>query len=147
MAPLHMMLLAGEKLLSKFRVTVVAGVIEQEGLILIGQRKPEDKHGMKWEFPGGKVEAGESTREALQRELEEELCIQAVIGDEIARYEYQYRNRTPILLVFHRVEKYQGEPRCSEFNAIQWTTRESLPDFDFLEGDIDFVRRLAAHEL
>ncbi len=65
---------------------VVAGVIVRNGLYLIGQRKNGDRHPLKWEFPGGKVERGETPREALARELQEELGIAAVIGREIARY-------------------------------------------------------------
>lgn len=133
--------------MSKFRLTVVAGVIEKDGLILIGQRKADDKHPLKWEFPGGKVEMGEQPRDALQRELEEELCIQAVIGEELARYDYRYRGRSPIELVFYRIRRFQGEPRCSEFNEIRWEKRETLPTYDFLEGDFDFVHRLARREL
>ena len=59
---------------------VVAAVIERDGQILIGQRKARGRHGLKWEFPGGKVEPGEEPRAALARELREELAIEAVIG-------------------------------------------------------------------
>lgn len=133
--------------LSKFRLTVVAGLIEKDGLVLIGQRRTDDKHPLKWEFPGGKVETGESFQDALQRELEEELCIQAVIGAEVARYDYKYKGKSPIQLVFYRIPHYNGEPRCSAFNEIRWEKREALPTYDFLEGDHDFVRRLANHEV
>jgi 8-oxo-dGTP diphosphatase len=133
--------------LSRFRLTVVAGLIEREGRILIGQRRKDDRHPLKWEFPGGKVEPGETAREALQRELEEELSIQAVIGEEVARYDYQYRTGSPLYLVFYRVARYQGEPRNSEFNEIRWEIREALPAYDFLDGDRDFVGRLARREL
>jgi mutator protein MutT len=61
-------------------VDVVAAVIERAGLILIGQRKPRGRHALKWEFPGGKVEPGEGSRDALVRELREELGIEARIG-------------------------------------------------------------------
>ena len=66
---------------------VVAGVIGRDGLILIGQRPPGKSHPMEWEFPGGKIETGESPREALARELREELEIEAHIGREIQRYQ------------------------------------------------------------
>ena len=105
---------------------------------------PEDSHSLKWEFPGGKVEPGESYAEALKRELEEELSIQAVIGDEIARHQHQYRGRRPFLLVFLRVESFTGEPRNNVFAEIRWAKREELPGYDFLEGDREFVRSLAA---
>ena len=130
-----------------FRVVVAAGVIERDGQILIGQRRIGDTHPLKWEFPGGKVEAGESPRDGLQRELEEELCIQAIIGTELIRYEYQYPGRSPILLIFFRVDSYQGEPRSSAFAQIRWEARERLPEYDFLDGDRDFVKRLASNEI
>lgn len=129
------------------RLVVVAAVIRKDGHILIGQRQKGDSHEFKWEFPGGKVEDGEQPHEALQRELEEELCIQAHIGPEIIRYEYHYPRRRPILLIFHSITDFIGEPRCSAFEQIRWETPERLPEYDFLDGDIDFVRRLAKGEI
>ena len=88
--------------------TVVAAVIERDGQVLIGQRPAGKRHGLKWEFPGGKVEPGEAPEDALRRELEEELGIQAVIGVEIADYEYTYPGREPIRLIFFTVEEFTG---------------------------------------
>jgi 8-oxo-dGTP diphosphatase len=127
-------------------IVVVAALIEREGLILIGQRKSTDTHPFKWEFPGGKVERGESPIAALERELWEELSIRAKIGREVVRYEHQYANRPPLLLIFHLVHEYEGEPACTEFEQIRWEAREKLPRYDFLEGDADLVRRLARRE-
>ncbi|MEX2261197.1 MAG: (deoxy)nucleoside triphosphate pyrophosphohydrolase [Bryobacteraceae bacterium] len=124
--------------------TVVAAVIERDGRILICQRKPDQLHPLKWEFPGGKVEAGESAPGALLRELREELDIAAGIGDEITRYEYRYPERKPILLIFYRVTRFTGEPRNLVFERVAWERPEALPAYDFLEGDVEFVRRLAA---
>jgi len=126
---------------------VVAAVVERDGRILVCQRKAGARHELKWEFPGGKVEAGETPRQALQRELEEELGIQADIGAEIVRYEYRYHARATILLIFFRVTEYSGEPKNLDFTAIRWEARERLPHYDFLDGDVDFVRRLARGEL
>lgn len=122
---------------------VVAAVIERDGRILIGQRKKEDRHPLKWEFPGGKVEANETPREALVRELREELSIEAVIGPEMIRYEFSYARRAPILLIFHRVTQFQGEPVSAEFEQIRWESPLKLSNYDFLEGDFDFIRLLA----
>ena len=74
---------------------VVAAVIERDGLILIGQRPPGKSHALEWEFPGGKVEPGESPRAALARELREELEIEAHIGREMTRYRFTYRSASP----------------------------------------------------
>lgn len=123
---------------------VVAALIEREGQVLICQRKAGDRHDLKWEFPGGKVELGEDPRAALARELEEELAIQASIGGEVTRYEFRYPKRAPILLVFYEVREYRGEPSNRGFEQIRWEARERLPEYDFLEGDVEFVRRLTS---
>jgi 8-oxo-dGTP diphosphatase len=125
---------------------VVAAVIERDGDILVCQRRQGDRHALKWEFPGGKVEPGETPRAALKRELVEELLLDAIIGPEIVRYEYRYPGRSRILLVFHRVNEFAGEPRNRIFEEIRWERRERLPEYDFLEGDRDFVRRLSGGE-
>jgi len=126
---------------------VVAGVLHREGKLLIGQRMADDRHALKWEFPGGKVEIGETPKEALARELREELAIEAVVGREIARYEQATRRRSPLLLLFHAIESYVGEPQGVTFEQIRWEDPAKLPDYDFLDGDLDFVRRLAMGRL
>jgi len=123
--------------------TVVAAVIEQNHRILICQRARGQAHELKWEFPGGKLEPGEAPRDALRRELREELAIEAVLDGEITRYEYAYPGRAPILLIFFRVMEFMGEPRNLVFERIEWEPRERLPQYDFLEGDVDFVKQMA----
>ncbi len=122
---------------------VVAGVLQRDSKLLIGQRMAQDRHGLKWEFPGGKVEAGETPKQALTRELREELGIEAVVGVEIARYEHSTANRSPLILLFHKVESYTGEPQPNTFEQILWEDAGNLPSYDFLDGDLDFVRRIA----
>ena len=121
-------------------VQVVAAIIERDGRILIGQRQPEQSYPLKWEFPGGKVEAGESPEDALERELEEELAIRGAAGDEIARYEYTYPGKSAILLIFFRVKQFRGEPANMIFHDMRWELPRNLIDFDFVEGDRDFIR-------
>jgi 8-oxo-dGTP diphosphatase len=121
--------------------TVVAAVIEREGVVLVGQRKPGGNHPLKWEFPGGKVEPGETPEDAVIRELTEELGIHARIEGEITRYEYEYPGRSRILLIFYRVVEFDGEPRNLDFAQLKWVRRERLRDLDFLDGDVDFVRQ------
>lgn len=122
---------------------VVAAVIERDGRVLICQRNAAKRHALKWEFPGGKVEAGEEPAAALGRELEEELGIRAEIGAQIADYEYTYAGRAPIRLIFFGVTHFTGEIENREFHALRWEPRARLPEYDFLEGDVDFVRGLA----
>jgi 8-oxo-dGTP diphosphatase len=124
--------------------TVVAAVIERSGCVLIAQRKPTGQHPLKWEFPGGKVESGETPEAALLRELEEELGIRAQVDVEIARYEYQYPGRSPIQLIFYRVAEFSGEPRNLDFEQILWAPRDRLRHYDFLEGDAEFLKHYAS---
>jgi 8-oxo-dGTP diphosphatase len=121
--------------------TVVAAVIERDGRILITQRGADSWHPLKWEFPGGKVEAEETPEEVVVRELEEELAIQARIQGEIMRYEYQYPGRPPILLIFYRIVDFAGEPRNLQFEQMRWEALERLRGYDFLEGDREFLRK------
>jgi 8-oxo-dGTP diphosphatase len=125
-------------------IRVVAAVIERDDRqVLICQRKSTDRHALKWEFPGGKVEPDEEPRDALRRELQEELDITAEISEEISRYEFQYSGRTPILLMFFRVTAFTGELRNQIFERMIWESPANLPSYDFLDGDVDFVRRIA----
>jgi 8-oxo-dGTP diphosphatase len=110
--------------------------------MLACRRRADGAHPLKWEFPGGKVEPGELPADALRRELEEELGIEAEIGAEVTRYEYCYPGKRPILLIFYRVASFGGEPRNRVFHEIRWDAAARLRDYDFLEGDVDFVRTL-----
>jgi 8-oxo-dGTP diphosphatase len=123
--------------------TVVAAVIERDGRILIAQRKRTAQHPLKWEFPGGKVEPHETPEAAVVRELREELGIGAQVGPEIGRYEFQYQGRWPIMLMFYRVDEFSGEPKNLDFEQILWTPRDRLRDYDFLEGDAEFLNQYA----
>jgi len=120
-------------------VQVVAAILERGGRILIGQRQAAQSHPLEWEFPGGKVEPGETPDEALERELEEELAIRGARGNEITRYPYTYPGKDPIQLIFYRVTRYRGEPRNLIFNQMRWEPAESLASFDFVAGDRDFI--------
>jgi 8-oxo-dGTP diphosphatase len=119
---------------------VVAGIVRREDRILICRRTPQQSHPLKWEFPGGKVEPGETPARAIERELEEELDIRGVTSEEITRYEYAYPGKNPILLIFLRVKEFTGEPRNRIFHEIRWEPVPNLAAFDFLEGDRDFIR-------
>ncbi len=124
-------------------MNVVAAVIERDGRVLICQRKT-GRHALKWEFPGGKIERGESPDEALKRELREELRIDATIGDLLHSQTVRYGNGPVIHLRFYRVTVFTGEAVNTEFERIVWEQRALLATYDFLEGDLDFVRKLAS---
>jgi 8-oxo-dGTP diphosphatase len=122
---------------------VVAAILERDGRVLIGQRKAEQSHPLQWEFPGGKVEAGETPAQALARELEEELGITDAAGEQMTRYAYTYPGKNPIELIFYRVTSFRGEPHNLVFHELRWEPPGRMGDFDFVEGDRDFLRVLA----
>jgi 8-oxo-dGTP diphosphatase len=122
---------------------VVAAVIERDGRILIGQRKAGGRHALKWEFPGGKVEPGEEPRAAVVRELQEELGIEAVAGEQLDAYDVQYPGGPLTHLSFYRVTGFIGEPQNLDFEQIVWESPERLRDYDFLAGDIQFLKRFS----
>jgi 8-oxo-dGTP diphosphatase len=126
---------------------VVAGLIEKDGKLLVCQRTRHQTMPLKWEFPGGKIEEGEQPRDALRRELEEELGIVATIGDEVARIQHEYPNGGMVELRFFLVREYLGEIENRIFKDMQWSAPRALPSYDFLEADETLVRDLAAGKL
>jgi 8-oxo-dGTP diphosphatase len=121
---------------------VVAAVLERDGRILICQRKRGGRHALKWEFPGGKVEPGEDSSTALARELREELQIEASIGALLHAETVRYPIGPPIHLEFYQVTEFSGDPVNLEFEQIVWEDRRNLAGYDFLEGDLEFIKIL-----
>ena len=128
-------------------ITVAAGILKQDGRILICQRKRGGAFPLQWEFPGGKVEAGEDAQSCLRRELHEELAIEAEIGPEVSAFQYTYPNGFQVNLVFLRVSGYAGELSNQAFEQIRWVESNDLLDYDFLEADRALVARIARGEL
>jgi 8-oxo-dGTP diphosphatase len=126
---------------------VVAALITKEGKVLVCQRTRHQTMPLKWEFPGGKIEANEQPRDALRRELDEELGILATVGDEVARIQHEYPNGAMVELRFFVVREYQREIENRIFRDMQWAAPRDLPKFDFLEADQTLVRDLAAGKL
>jgi len=125
-------------------ITVVAAVIEQSGLILICQRRRGDQFELKWEFPGGKVQPGETPEEALRRELTEELQVSAKIGPELLRVRHTYAEMdAEIELVFFAATLGPETMMNRAFEKIVWAERARLPTYDFLPADRELVERLA----
>ncbi|HMK21048.1 MAG TPA: (deoxy)nucleoside triphosphate pyrophosphohydrolase [Terriglobales bacterium] len=126
---------------------VVAALIVRDGRILVCQRTRHQTMPLKWEFPGGKIEEGEQPRNALQRELEEELGVNAIIGDEVARLRHEYRRGNAVELRFFVVREYAGELENRIFRDMQWAYPAQLPSYDFLEADLKLVSDLATGKL
>lgn len=126
---------------------VVAALIVKDGKILVCQRTRHQTMPLKWEFPGGKIEEGEQPRDALRRELEEELGIDATIGEEIARIQHKYRTGSSVELRFYVVHEYKGELENRIFKDVRWSDRGDLPTYDFLEADLKLVEDVAKGKL
>jgi 8-oxo-dGTP diphosphatase len=122
---------------------VAALILNPAGKILVCQRTRHQVMPMKWEFPGGKIEPGEQPRDAMRRELEEELGIEADIGEEVARIQHVYKGGGSVELRFYLVRQYTGELENRIFRDVQWADRKDLPAYDFLEADLELVRNLA----
>ena len=126
---------------------IVRGTTEDGVEVLICQRKPDQPMSLKWEFPGGKIEAGESSEDALARELNEELGIKAVIGRRVARIRHKYRNGGAIDLQFFLVNDVDGELEHRIFNDMRWAPLGTLPGYDFLAADLGLIRDLSEGKL
>jgi mutator protein MutT len=122
---------------------IVAAIIKRNGRVLICQRAWNKVQPLRWEFPGGKVEAGEDERAALIRELREELAIQADVGPEVARLQHTYSETGPLELIFYAVDRFGGDPHNRVFESIEWVEPQRLPEYDFLEADRDLLAKLA----
>jgi 8-oxo-dGTP diphosphatase len=123
---------------------VVAALIVQDDKILICQRTKDQTMPLQWEFPGGKVEPNEELRDALRRELAEELGITATIGTRVAVIRHSYGNGNAVELHFYRVDQFQGEIQNLIFRDVRWVERHELPSYDFLEADVAFVKEIGA---
>jgi 8-oxo-dGTP diphosphatase len=145
--------------------TVVAAVITRNSRLLICQRRRDKAFPLKWEFPGGKVEAGESLTDALTREIWEELGVQVEIGREVYRTQHRYAELSaPIELVFYfakiagqndayELSDEKAATELAEFNAsgafkkVIWTGPAELPEYEFLEANSALVTRIASGSL
>lgn len=123
-------------------VQVSAGVLVRDGRVLACQRRADQSHAGRWEFPGGKREAGETAAECLRRELREELGIEAEIGAELWRVEHVYPERPAVALTFFRVDRFAGELRNLVFADLRWLAPAALGALDFLEADRALLARL-----
>ena len=121
-------------------LVVSASVVERDGRIMLCQRLPGAHNELKWEFPGGKLEPGESPEAALARELREELRLEVSVGRILDAVLYRYPDRE-VLVLFYRCRVTSGEPVPVDCNAIAWARPEALPGFDFAGADRAFVER------
>ena len=127
--------------------TVVAALLTRDAKLLVCQRRHDDKFPLLWEFPGGKVEAGETPQQALARELREELGVDAHIGDEVHRTRYHYDMlKEDLLLLFFRASLRDSTSLQNlAFEKFEWTDLSSLAQYEFLPADKELIGLVASH--
>jgi len=123
-------------------MNVVAGVLLNDGQVLICQRDDESDFPLKWEFPGGKVTSNEDPETALRRELVEELAIDVIPEEKMLEYTYQYPDDLSVHLQFYVIREFIPSPINLQFNRIEWVPVDQLDDYDFLEGDWKAIEHL-----
>jgi mutator protein MutT len=123
-------------------VKVAVGIFSREGSVLLCQRKKNARYGLKWEFPGGKFEDGETAEECLRRELHEELGVEADIGALFHREHHNYPDSGTFDVFYHLVPSFRGELVNAAFADIRWVPLNDLTGFDILEGNRGVVEKL-----
>ena len=113
---------------------VVAAIIKKDSHYLIAKRNRDKYMGLKWEFPGGKVEESETFEEALSREILEELNVSIDIHNKIAEEKYE-DNEINIVLHYFICTLNKGDLLLSEHEAIEWVAKEDFDHYDFVAGD------------
>ncbi|MCX6138613.1 MAG: (deoxy)nucleoside triphosphate pyrophosphohydrolase [Ignavibacteriales bacterium] len=121
------------------QISVVAGLIIEDGKILVCQRKQTARYPLQWEFPGGKLESGETIAECLRRELREELGIDALIGKEFHHHAWTYPDSGTFSVHYYFVDSYAGAPVNNVFEQIRWVPIADLPAIDMLEGNREVI--------
>ena len=127
----------------KRRVLVVAALIERGGEVLVARRKEQGERAGLWEFPGGKVEAGEGERAALARELREELGVRAQVGELYARLEHIYPDLQVELALYRTRLHDNQQPRPLTAQELRWVPRRELPGLEFCEADVPLLTQVA----
>lgn len=122
-------------------IAVVAGLIRRQGKVLVGQRPDGSSLARAWEFPGGKIEQGESPEDALYRELKEELGIEAEVGALKFAATHNY-GKTGILFLFYEVKFWKGQLKTQQHMDLKWVTPKELKELDLPEANARFIDRI-----
>ncbi len=126
------------------KIEVACAIIERDGLVLVAQRSASMSRPLKWEFPGGKLEAHESAGACLKREIFEELGVMVLIGAPLPPSDWQYPNLTVTLYPFV-CALLGGELRLAEHKAVQWVHPNDLHLLDWAEADVPVVNSYRRH--
>jgi mutator protein MutT len=121
---------------------VAVAILGKDKKILICQRKKNGRYGLKWEFPGGKLEPGESVEQCLRRELQEELLLTIHSIEHIKTEAAYYEDGGMFNVSYCFVSGYDGEPQNNVFEQIRWVTLDELKQTDMLKGNKSFIAQL-----
>jgi len=122
-------------------IRVTAAIFENEGKILIAQRKRGKHLGLKWEFPGGRIENDETPEECLKREIAEEFNVDIKVGDFVGSSIHSYK-RGKIELIAFRVNSYSGQLKLNDHEKIQWVHPRDILSYDLAEADIPIAKTI-----
>jgi len=128
-------------------IEVVGGLIIQKDKLLIAQRTKNTDHPLKWEFPGGKIKQNESPKDALKRELKEELNIKINSFEFLIDYFYEYKiSLKKIHLFFYIINSFQGLMQKNVHQNLKWIEIKDISHYDFLDGDRELINRIKNNE-
>lgn len=123
-------------------IPVVVALLLRDGAVLMGQRSEKKIYPLHWEFPGGKVEQGETLLAALHRELREELAIEATDGEQWFEETATYSNGHTYFITYFLVREFKGEPQNLEFHDVRWLSLEDMDALQHLSGNFRILERL-----
>ncbi|WIM68594.1 (deoxy)nucleoside triphosphate pyrophosphohydrolase [Corynebacterium breve] len=121
-------------------IEVTGAVFVRNGYVFAAQRGPDKNMAGKWEFPGGKIERGETPQESLARELKEELLIDATVGEHITTTSYEYDFGVVNLATYYCTAKTDAEPVLTEHSEVRWVPVAELDQLDWAPADIPAVK-------
>lgn len=126
-------------------IKVTAAILKKDDLVLIAQRKADDKLAGKWEFPGGKIELGETPEQCLTREIKEEFNIDIMVGEYFGDSTHCYGDKTVYLMAFW-AKWLGGKINATAHDHYKWVSVGELSHYDFAAADLPFVEKLLTND-
>jgi 8-oxo-dGTP diphosphatase len=126
------------------KIIGVAVIWNEAGQILIDRRRPYGLMGGLWEFPGGKIEPGETVVECIQREIKEELAIEIEVGELLITIDHMY-SHLRVTLTVHHCKYVSGVPQTIECDEVRWVNLDQLEQFEFPEANTQIISALKTH--
>lgn len=128
-------------------IQVAVGILRNKGRILVCQRKRGGRYALKWEFPGGKIEQGETVLQCLQRELMEELSINDITVSHTETHRAYYDDGGWFEVTYCYVDSFRGTPTNNVFEEIRWVTPDELQQMDTLHGNAAIIKKLTKQSI